>query len=83
MANDDRDRFMKHWDQFGGHVGKFCKDCEDRYPGCHGSCEKYLQAKKDYDEFKNVVYKNRSEDQLMYRQRAKAISKAIRKRKGK
>lgn len=27
-----------------------CKDCEDRQPGCHGSCEKYAQEKAEYDE---------------------------------
>ena len=23
-------------------VGKHCKDCKERYIGCHGKCEKYL-----------------------------------------
>lgn len=26
-----------------------CKDCPDRIPGCHGSCEKYKQEKAEYD----------------------------------
>lgn len=27
-----------------------CKDCENRYVGCHGRCEKYLEFKKANDE---------------------------------
>lgn len=27
-----------------------CKDCEKRYVGCHGRCEKYLEFKKANDE---------------------------------
>ena len=27
-----------------------CKDCKDRYLGCHGKCEKYLTLKKLNDE---------------------------------
>lgn len=23
-----------------------CKDCMDRYPGCHGKCEDYLEQKE-------------------------------------
>lgn len=24
-----------------------CKDCPDRFVGCHSTCEKYIQFKKD------------------------------------
>ena len=27
-----------------------CKDCEKRYIGCHGRCEKYLEFKKANNE---------------------------------
>ncbi len=27
-----------------------CKDCEKRYVGCHGRCEKYLEFKKANNE---------------------------------
>lgn len=27
-----------------------CKDCEDRNPGCHGSCEKYREYRRCQDE---------------------------------
>lgn len=27
-----------------------CKNCKDRKPGCHSTCNKYIQAKMDHDE---------------------------------
>lgn len=29
-----------------------CKDCKDRYIGCHDRCEKYQQFKKRNDELR-------------------------------
>lgn len=29
-----------------------CKDCADRHPGCHGSCEKYIQQRAELDAVK-------------------------------
>lgn len=26
-----------------------CHNCPDRYPGCHGKCEKYKQQREEYD----------------------------------
>ena len=26
-----------------------CKDCSNRFPGCHGSCKKYKTARAEYD----------------------------------
>lgn len=34
-----------------------CKDCTDRFPGCHGSCEKYKEQRAQYDEAKAEVMK--------------------------
>jgi len=31
---------------------KPCKDCLDRYSGCHAKCEKYAAAKADVEELK-------------------------------
>lgn len=30
-----------------GKVKAPCKDCEDREPGCHSKCEKYIEYSKD------------------------------------
>lgn len=32
-----------------------CYKCPDRTPGCHGSCEKYLAWKKEQDEQKEQI----------------------------
>lgn len=29
-----------------------CKNCQDRFDGCHSSCKRYLNAKREYDEKK-------------------------------
>lgn len=29
-----------------------CKDCRDRYTGCHGLCEKYKEARKENDKLR-------------------------------
>lgn len=28
-----------------------CYKCEDRHPGCHSTCDKYIQQKKEHAEF--------------------------------
>ena len=37
-----------------------CKDCADREIGCHGTCEKYITAKKGWDEERSKIYAERS-----------------------
>lgn len=32
-----------------------CRDCPDRYPGCHGKCEKYLAYKLDTKAYRETV----------------------------
>ena len=39
---------------------KCCQYCEDRYPGCHGKCEEYLEEKRRLDKFNE---RKRNEDQ--------------------
>lgn len=34
-----------------------CKDCPDRYSGCHSKCEKYLSAKAEHDKKKEEITK--------------------------
>lgn len=36
-----------------------CKDCKDRYIGCHSTCEKYINAKKEYDELQEKIKKSK------------------------
>ena len=36
-----------------------CYQCPDRFPGCHGSCEKYIQQKAEFDKAKAEVRKKK------------------------
>ena len=60
-----------------------CRECTDRSEGCWGKCEKYLEYKKDHDEWSKVVMKNKLaqyEQNDLVRQRFKAADK-IRQKK--
>jgi hypothetical protein len=37
-----------------------CKDCADREIGCHATCERYITAKKEWDEERHRVSVERS-----------------------
>lgn len=41
-----------------------CKDCKPptRYPGCHATCNKYLEEKAKWEEDKKMMRKKRSEE---------------------
>lgn len=34
-----------------------CLDCADRTPGCHGSCEKYINYKAEMDAYNSLRIK--------------------------
>lgn len=36
-----------------------CKDCKDRFPGCHGTCETYKQEKAEFDRKKEELRKRK------------------------
>ena len=40
-------------------MAKVCKDCQDRYPACWGSCPDYLAARAERDEAKRRKYEAR------------------------
>lgn len=40
-----------------------CYKCEDRFVGCHSTCDRYLKEKQEYDERKE---KYRLEDKKTY-----------------
>lgn len=41
-----------------------CKDCVDRYPGCHSHCEKYKSWKAEWDSFKEKERKRKEQDEV-------------------
>lgn len=56
-----------------------CKDCEERYVGCHSTCEKYLQEKEKYGEHRDKIRKNRSAEADI----KGAITSGVRRMQGK
>ncbi len=52
-----------------------CKDCPDRYPGCHGKCEKYIAARAEYDAQKAEAAKKFNVASGLYEQRSNSIHK--------
>lgn len=34
-----------------------CMGCQDRFPGCHGACEKYKKERAEYDKIKEETKK--------------------------
>lgn len=43
-----------------------CKDCPDRYPGCHSKCPKYQQFKEDNEKRKQAEQEQKRRDDVMY-----------------
>lgn len=41
---------------------KCCKDCEDRHPKCHGSCERYLAEKAKLQAEREAIQKEKIAD---------------------
>lgn len=60
-------------------IKETCKDCADRSVGCHGTCQKYLDAKAEYEAKKNQVIENQYADKLMDSVWADAIIKIKKK----
>lgn len=38
-----------------------CYECEDRAVGCHATCEKYINWRKEYDKLKKVYKKQKKQ----------------------
>lgn len=44
-----------------------CKDCKERFPACHGNCEKFAEWKKPIEILKAEIDKNRMIDDVAIR----------------
>ena len=40
----------------GRRILNTCKDCPDRHEACHDHCEKYLDARAEWIEYKDKIY---------------------------
>jgi hypothetical protein len=57
-----------------------CKDCENRQPGCHGTCEKYLTQRAELDAVKVAQRKKNNINQGLNEFRYDGINKVMAKR---
>lgn len=58
-----------------------CKDCPDRYPGCHSKCDKYIKARAEYDAVLNEHRKHLDVSLALTQQRCDVIHKATKRRR--
>lgn len=56
-----------------------CRDCQERYPACHDTCEKYLSAKESWETKKQKIKESKKDPYWDYR--AECIERE--KRRGK
>ena len=54
---------------------KSCKDCTDRYIGCHSKCETYIQFKKEKEEINKKKEKERKINEDFYSVRNAAVKR--------
>ena len=57
-----------------------CKDCTDRFVGCHGSCQKYKDAKAEHERKRAVIKKAKDEEERFVTFKVETI-RATRKNK--
>ena len=58
-----------------------CKDCQQRYPGCHGKCETYKREKAAHEEERAALNREREIQHGLYMQRSTAVIRATKRRK--
>lgn len=58
-----------------------CKDCTERFIGCHGTCEKYAAFKKARDEFRTEFQKKVNQEKEEVSFLVDAAYRATRNRK--
>lgn len=44
-----------------------CKDCQDRKPGCHSTCESYIREKKIRNERAEMIREKKKEEEAFDR----------------
>lgn len=58
-----------------------CRSCEDRYPACWGSCERYKKEKEQNDILKERARKRREEDQYFIDKAKKETDRKLHKQR--
>ena len=57
------------------------KECPDRHIGCHGECEKYINAKKAHDELLKKIRKDEGVREYMARTATKKKERYMKRHK--
>lgn len=60
-----------------------CKDCSSRYSACHDTCERYKKEKEEYQEDKEMRYKEAHKREQYDEFRAEQVRKAYKHRRKK
>lgn len=60
-----------------------CKDCKNRYVGCHSECAAYNNAKKTHNDNVNTLREKKKKENLGAALQIEAIQKTRRRMKGK
>lgn len=56
-------------------IGSDCRDCTERYPGCHDHCENYIEARKKWDEQKQQIKHTKGLADELYKYKIESIKK--------
>ena len=43
-----------------------CKDCEERHPACHDTCEKYREQKQKFQQEKEFIAHAKEKENVYY-----------------
>lgn len=57
-----------------------CKDCINRYVGCHSSCEEYQSFRISLNEYNDNLYKERYKDNLFNSFKKEVVRKTKKKK---
>ena len=58
-----------------------CKDCADRYIGCHSKCERYIREKEETAEQKAIITFAKNKDRIQRSAIRDSISRMKKKSK--
>ncbi len=64
-------------------MNQCCKDCQERYPACWGSCSKYLEAKAEHEKLKKMRHDEKVITSVQYHAHRMYIEQKARREKQK
>lgn len=59
-----------------------CQDCKQRYPGCHGKCEAYLENKAKWEAEKEKIREQKLKERDIDNYHTAAVRRSIKRREG-